>query len=129
MADPVSATAAGAALPPLPHMPAAQDPQRAAQFAQHMSGDAAGGTRQSLAALEQATTKLFSPAEHGTSGLLAGLENSLLTTVTPQDFLRATIAASNVSIHVSMSMMKFHLSSSLGSAVTSLFGTLLKNRD
>lgn len=131
MADPVASAAASAALPP--PSTAAPDPKLAAMFAGHMRGEpaasASADTGQAVAAVEDMAARLFQTSGENHAGLLNGLERSVLTTATPGDFLRATLAASDVTMHVSMSLMKIHLSTSLGSAATSLFGTLLRNRE
>lgn len=107
-------------------------PMKATLF--HVDGERAaasggGGIREAVNALQDVGSRLFAGNTEGPSAMLAGVEKAALSAITPQDFMRTSMAATDLSMHVSMSMMKFHLSTSLGSAVTGLFNTLLKNRD
>ena len=88
-------------------------------------GDDMRGT---VASLGEFTDRIFGQSTDGPAAMLARVERAALDSITPQDFLRATIVATDLSMYVSMSMLKFNVSSSLGSAATGLFNTLLKNR-
>lgn len=91
---------------------------------------AAGGSVQDLArTLDRFGSRMFAPEANGPAAMLSGVEQSMLTSMKPADYVRATLVATDVSMHVSMSMMKFHVSASLGNAATGLFNTLLKNRE
>ena len=76
------------------------------------------------------SNRMFAPDNtSGPSAMLAGVERAALSSFKSDDYVKTMLVATDLSMHVSMSMMKFHLSTSLGSAATGLFNTLLKNRE
>lgn len=114
MTDPIAAVGAG--LPP-------------ASTTATAAAAPTNGLRAAAAALGDLGGRVLDPAAANPASMLAQVEHAALNALHPRDYLRATLVATDLSIHVSTSMMKFHLSSSLGNAATGLFNTLLKNRE
>lgn len=87
------------------------------------------GLRDTTATLGEFSTRVFGRDGGGPAEMLARLEQAALNSISPRDYVRSMLVATDLSMQVSASMMKFHVSSSLGSAATGLFNTLLRNRE
>jgi len=79
--------------------------------------------------LGRVSDRLFNVSSGGPAAMLAQVDRAAMQSFSGNDLLRSSLVATDLSIHVSMAMLKFNLSSSLGSAATGLFNTLLKNRE
>jgi hypothetical protein len=129
----MAAPVAQAAGPQAAGASTAADPAEALAFAQHMRAGEPG-----------AATPLQAPTVTGVQGglptmlqSLAGqaqtrpvedIQRSMLAAVDPNDPVRTMVTVANLSMEATASMSRLHLSTSLASAATSLFGTLLKNQ-
>ena len=130
MSDPVDAIAAVSLVQAATASSPAHSLQQAPQLSEVSIPEFGNGDlRGTVASLGKFTDRIFGQSTDGPAAMLARVERAALESITPQDYLRATIVATDLSMYVSVSMLKFHVSSSLGSAATGLFNTLLKNRE
>lgn len=129
MTDPISAVGAGLPASNASHAAHAAHAAHATPAAHSAAVAPGGGLRAVAATLGDLGGRLLDPTAANPASMLARAEHAALSSLHPQDYLRATLVATDVSVHVSTSLMKFHLSSSLANAATGLFNTLLKNRE
>jgi hypothetical protein len=134
MSEAISAigAAAGGSAPAVEVMSQAALRATLAPGAQRWGGTTASpsGLQDVAKSLGDFSNRMFAPDDSsGPGAMLASVERAALSSFKRDDYLKTVLVATDLSVHVSMSMMKFHLSTSLGSAATGLFNTLLKNRE
>jgi len=111
------------------------DPAEAQMFAGHMqAGGQAGGQAEGPAQAAHVAGRSTVPALLQTladqmhARPMEDIQRSMLASIDPEDPAKTMVAMTNLSMEATASMSRLHLCSSLASAATSLFGTLLKNQ-
>lgn len=129
MTDSLTQITAQAAVPGAPGaLPVARpDPAEAQVFAGHMQ---AGGPAQAAHVAGRSTVPalLQTLADQMHARPVEDIQRSMLAAIDPEDPARTMVAMTNLSMEATASMSRLHLCTSLASAATSLFGTLLKNQ-
>jgi hypothetical protein len=132
MTEPISPISSS--LPVLFHARAAETAQHAqaptaTKAAAPPSAELAGDLRKITTSMGEFSARIFGPEAGGPAAMFAAVERATLNSITPHDFVAMSLRFADMNTQLSMTMMKFHASSSLGSAATGLFNTLLKNRE
>lgn len=108
------------------------DPAEAQVFASHMqagSGQAEGPAQAAHVAGRSTVPALLQTlADQMHARPVEDIQRSMLAAIDPEDPARTMVAMTNLSMEATASMSRLHLCTSLASAATSLFGTLLKNQ-
>lgn len=113
--------------------PGQPDPAEARVFAGHMRGDDAATALPQGAARVTGVQDGLPAMLHSLAGSARGrpveeIQRSMLAAIDPSDPAGTMVAVTNLSIEASATLSRLHLSTSLASAATSVFSTLLKNQ-
>jgi hypothetical protein len=111
--------------------PALANPAEARLFAGHMQTDGLAEGPAQAAHVTGSTAVpalLQSLANQMQARPVEDIQRSMLAAIDPEDPAKTMVAMTNFSMEATASMSRLHLCSSLASAATSLFGTLLKNQ-
>ncbi|ADU39137.1 hypothetical protein [Variovorax paradoxus] len=135
MTDPTVAAAAGAA-PPEMTGPAAQqaanparfDPAETRTFANMMQAGPQGAAAVSSPSALGDAAKAMAAQMSGNNRSFEDMQKSLLASVDFNDPIGTMFAMTDHQMEMQMFFTKIHFSSSMASAATNVFGTLLKNQ-
>jgi hypothetical protein len=128
--------AVGTAVKPVEQQAVAQtpsqpDPAETSRFSRYMAGgDLAYGVQSSSAtsnATRSAATALAAKVGGGYRSF-EDIRASMMRSLDPSNPMQTMFAMTSLSIEAQATFTRLHLSSSLASAATSLFGTLLRNQ-
>jgi hypothetical protein len=107
--------------------PALANPAEARLFAGHMQTEAPAQAAH-VTGSTAVPALLQSLANQMQARPVEDIQRSMLAAIDPEDPAKTMVAMTNFSMEATASMSRLHLCSSLASAATSLFGTLLKNQ-